>query len=154
MKKLISVLCATMLLLASNTMISANADCVPMNATVSSDAEIQAAGLITNYNLDVSNSNGQLCINGNTSAATNMKSIGFTDIQIEQSSDNKTWKSYDYEIDDVLASGTYFCSFNNRKITVTKDYYYRVTCNHYAKATGLFGKSQSISNTSNSVKIS
>lgn len=153
MKKVILVLCAAMIFLANSTVIPANADYIPVNAVALSDAEIQATGLIFSYNLEVSNSDGQLCINGSTKAMTAMQSIGFKNIKIEQSSDNRTWKPYDYPIDDVLATEAYNCYITNKKISITKGYYYRVTCTHYAKATGLFGKSQSVSNTSNSVWI-
>ena len=121
---------------------------------ISGDAQVLTTGLIYLYDLSVPNSNGQLCINGYTCAVTAMKSVGFKNIQIEQSSDNSTWNPYNYNIDDVLSLRTYTCSITNFKISVTKGYYYRVTCTHYAKESGLFGSSQSVSNTSNSVWIS
>lgn len=153
MKKVILMLCAAMIISTNVTVISVYAEDTPISSTATVDAEIQAVGLIAGYYIETSNKNGMLCINGSTIASSEMNSVGFKDIQIWQSSDNQNWKKYNYPIDDVEATRAYSCSISNRLISVDKGYYYCVTCTHYAKAKGLFGSSQSVSNTSNSVWI-
>lgn len=151
MKKAWSLLCAV--LLAAN--LTAALPTAAADGTDSTgDAVILSTGLITQRSLSVSNSSGQLCINGHTRASATMKSIGFTDIQIERSSNGTSgWTVVQYP-DDVLASDTNTCSFNNYKVSVVKGYYYRVTCTHYAKESGFwFPESESITATSNSVYI-
>ncbi|MBQ6943503.1 MAG: hypothetical protein IJN43_04150 [Ruminococcus sp.] len=151
MKKAWSLLCAV--LLAGN-LTAALPTAAAESADETGDAVILSTGLITSRSLSVSNSSGQLCINGYTQASETMKSIGFTDIQIERSSNGTSgWTAVQYP-DDVLASNTNTCSFNNYKVSVVKGYYYRVTCTHYAKESGFwFPKSESITATSNSIYL-
>lgn len=121
--------------------------------TISNDTEnlTRAAGLITRCDLRVSTSNNSLYINGITQANGSMKSIGFKDISIEYSSDNVNWDK-EKPIDDITKSGSSYY-LNDYSVSVNGGYYYRVSLNHYAKESGLFGSSQSVSNTSNSVWI-
>ncbi|MBQ7012894.1 MAG: hypothetical protein IJN11_03125 [Oscillospiraceae bacterium] len=134
MKKAWSLLCAVLL---TANLTAALPTAAAESADGTEDAVILATGLITNHYVSVSNSGGQLCINGYTKASETMKSIGFTDIQIERSSNGTSgWTAVQYP-DDVLASNTNTCSFNNYKVSVVKGYYYRVTCTHYAKESGL-----------------
>lgn len=151
MKKAWSLLCAVLL--------TANLTAALPTAAVDStdgteDAVILATGLITNHDVSVSNSSGQLCINGYTKSAEIMKNIGFTDIQIERSSNGTSGWTVVQNPDDVLTADARNCYFNNYKVSVVKGYYYRVTCTHYAKESGFwFPKSESITATSNSVYI-
>lgn len=117
------------------------------------DASVTATYLITGYSLLVSNSNGKLCINGSTIATATMKSVGFTDIIVERSSNGSTGRTPVAYPDDVVNSNASTCYFNNKLVTVTSDYYYRVTLKHYAKETGWFPRTQSEPNTSNAVYI-
>lgn len=151
MKKAWSLLCAV-LLTANLTAVLPTAAAESADGT--ENAIILSTGLITDHTLSVSNSSGQLCINGRTASDEVMKSIGFTDIQIERSSNGTSgWTAVQYP-SDVLASNTDVCSFNNYKVSVVKGYYYRVTCTHYAKESGFwFPESESITATSNSVYI-
>ena len=151
MKKAWSLRCAV-LLAANLTAVLPTA--AAGSADETGDAVILSTGLITSRSLSVSNSSGQLCINGRTVASETMKSIGFTDIQIERSSNGTSgWTAVQYP-DDVLASDASSCYFNNYKVSVVKGYYYRVTCTHYAKESGFwFPESESITATSNSVYI-
>lgn len=153
MKKLLTMICVAMLML-NTTVFSVNAESTPVDTiAVSKESDIMTAGLISSYFLVVSNSNGQLCISGATQALTEMKTVGFIDIQIERSSDGNNWVHVQ-DIDDVLNSDASSCYISNQKVSVTKGYYYRVTCTHYAKSKGLFAKTQSQFNTSNSIMIS
>ncbi len=93
-----------------------------------------------------------LAISGKTVSNDTMKSIGYKDIEIQRSSDGIKW-SKEKNIDDLLKENTNTYTLNYHTISVDGGYYYRVTCTHYAKESGLFGNSQSVDNTSNSVWI-
>lgn len=154
MKKLLAVLCTVMLIPAQIGMLPVSAistdELVP--ETVETE-NVKAAYLISSKSLSVSNSYGKLCINGNTIGVDTMKSIGFTDIEIERSKNGISGWSHAYDIDDVLNSNSNKCYINSKKVSVTSGYYYRVILNHYAKETGLFPRTQSEPNTSNAVYI-
>lgn len=122
---------------------------IQTNTTVQPIAE----GLIYKYTLSISASNGELIINGSTMSSDTMKSIGFKDIEIECSSDRANW-STETSLSDKLSSSSSEYRLTNHSVDVDGGYYYRVTCKHYAKESGLFGSSQSIDNTSNVVYIS
>ncbi len=115
--------------------------------------EIQpyAAGLISRYSLSATSSNGNLYLNGYTLSNSKMKSIGFKNIVIQRSSDGVHWEK-EKSLSDILKSD-YEYYLDNYSVSVQGGYYYRVTCTHYAKESGLFGSSQSVNNTSNSVWI-
>lgn len=81
-----------------------------------------------------------------------MKSIGYKDISIEYSSDNVHWTE-EKSIGDLLKSNSSSYYLNNYSVSVNGGYYYRVSLTHYAKESGLFGSSQSVPNTSESVWI-
>ena len=120
--------------------------------TVSTENHARTAGLIYQYYISVSSNNGKLVINGYTRCTDIMKSIGFENIKIQHSSDKVNW-SKEKDLDDLLKSENNSYYINDYSISVKGGYYYRVTCTHYAKESGLFGSSQSVNNTSNSVWI-
>lgn len=119
------------------------------------DDEVQprTEGLIYRYDLSVSAGNNAILITGNTRSNETMKSIGLKNITIQRSSNGTSWTD-EKEIDDLLASSAKSKYVSAHSVSVQGGYYYRVVCTHYAKESGLFGSSQSISNTSNSVWIS
>lgn len=121
-------------------------------STYSSEVQPYTAGLISRYKLSVTTSNGNLYLNGYTLSNSKMKSIGFKNIVIQRSSDGVNWVK-EKNLSDILKSD-YEYYLDNYSVTVNGGYYYRVTCTHYAKESGLFGSSQSVDNTSNSVWIS
>lgn len=116
------------------------------------EVEPRTAGLIHDCEISVSNNNGELCINGSTISYSTMKTIGIKDIVVERSSDNNNW-SYYKSLDDMLESSSSSKYVENYTTSVEGSYYYHITCKHYAKEKGVFGSSQSVSNTSNSVWI-
>ncbi len=122
------------------------------NKTVSTENQTRTAGLIIRYDLTVSSSDGKLCVNGVTKANGSMKSIGYTNISVQYSSDGVNWYN-EKDISNMLKSDSSSYYLNNFSISVKGGYYYRITCSHYAKESGLFGSSQSVDNTSNSVWI-
>ena len=116
------------------------------------NSQHRTAGLISNVSLSVSSSANTLYISGKTKSDTSMKSIGYTDISIEYSSDGVTWKR-EKTIDDLLKSDSSSYYLNSYAVSVKGGYYYRVSLTHYAKESGWFGSSQSVENTSNSVWV-
>lgn len=134
--------------------------CVPATSTNAisitnvgnSTVQPYAAGLISKYSISVSASNGKLCLNGYTVSSSQMKSIGFTDIKVQRSSDGVNWTK-EKSLSDMLASSSNNKYINDYITSVHGGYYYRISCTHYAKESGLFGSSQSVSDTSNSVWI-
>ena len=121
-------------------------------ATISDTDQARTSGLISKCSLSISASNKAMQISGTTESTLKMKSIGYKDISIEHSSDNVHW-SEEKTLDDLLKSDSNSYYLNNYSVSVKGGYYYRVTLNHYAKESGLFGTSQSVNNTSNSVWI-
>lgn len=150
----ICLICSAALLMTSLSGIPASAEEVlPVASSENNDAVITSVGLIQNYSLAVSNSSGKLCINGSTISEETMKTIGFTNIVVERSSSGTSGWTSAYTLNDVTNSNVKLHRFNNRLVTVTGGYYYRVSCNHYAKETGWLPRTESISNTSNAVYI-
>lgn len=126
----------------------------PVEISTTSDTEQPwAVGLIYRYYLSVSASNKAIKLSGVTESTAKMKSIGYKDISIEYSSDKINWHN-EKNIDDLLKSDSLNYNLSGYEISVKGGYYYRVTLTHYAKESGLFGSSQSVSNTSNSVWVS
>lgn len=123
------------------------------NVTTASDTnQIRTAGLISSCSVSISSGRKCFYITADIEASGNMKSIGYTDISIEYSSDNVHWDE-EKPHDDLLKSNSSSYYLNNYSVPVKGDYYYRVSLNHYAKESGLFGSSQSVENTSNSVWV-
>lgn len=120
--------------------------------TISTENQVRTAGLISFYNLEVSANRKAIVLNGSTRSSISMKSIGYKDISIERSSDGVNWKE-EKPHDDLLKSNSSSYYLNDYSISVNGGYYYRVTLKHYAKESGLFGSSQSVENTSNSVWV-
>jgi len=151
-KKILCVLSAVCMM--SGMCITANADEISENEINSHNAVVYSTGLIVKKNLSLSSSGTTLYLSGITECSSSMQSVGFKNIVLQRSSNGTSWSNYK-NIDDILKSSSKQYTLSSKSLgTVSKGYYYRVTCTHYAKATGLFGKSESISNTSNSVKIS
>lgn len=151
-KKIISLGIAAFVLCAIPT-ISVNAAAVSDTKAVSEEAQPRAKGLISSYRISVSHSGKTLYINGATLSDSSMKSIGYKDISVEYSSDGVKWYN-EKDINDLLKSNSSSYYLNNYAVSVKGGYYYRISCTHYAKEKGLFGSSQSVDNTSNSVWIS
>ncbi len=111
-----------------------------------------AAGLITNYTLYCSAAKKAVKITGKTSASTTMAEVGFKNIVVQRSTDNVNWTD-EVDVGKIVESSSTIGYLSDYSVSVEGGYYYRVQCNHYAKAKGLFGGSQSVENTSNSVWI-
>lgn len=138
----------------SGICITANADEINKDSINSNNAVVYSAGLICDYYISISKSENTIYLTGNTNCSDTMKSVGLKNIIIQRSSNGTNWSNY-LTIGDMLSSSASRWSISKKSLgTVPTGYYYRVTCTHYAKETGLFGKSESISNTSNSVKVS
>ncbi len=120
----------------------------------SSNVIVYSTGIILGYSVSISGSGNALYLTAKTTCNTSMKSVGLKNVVIQRSSNNSSWSDY-LTISDLLSENSTKYATNNTQIaTVTSGYYYRIICTHYAKETGLFGSSESISNTSNSLYIS
>ena len=155
-KKILCVLSAVCMM--SGMCITANADEVEENKIYTLNSEDNAvaysAGLITTCSLSITKSGNTIYLSGNTNCSSTMKSVGFKNIVLQRSSNGTSWSTYK-TFDNILNSSSSVCSISKKSLgTVPTGYYYRVTCTHYAKETGLFGSSESISNTSSSVLVS
>lgn len=108
--------------------------------------------IITNYSLSCSKAKKAVKITGKTSASTTMAEVGFKDIVVQRSSDNVNWVD-EVDVGKIVESSSSIGYLSDYSVSVTGGYYYRVKCKHYAKEKGLFGGSQSVENTSNSVWV-
>lgn len=124
-------------------------------SAISSESEITplATGLITFTTLYCEKGDGRVYLNATTECSDKMKSVGIIDIAVEKSSDNKNW-STEKLMADMLNSDSYTYVLRDYGITVKGGAYYRITCTHYADEGGLFGKTQTMTSSSNSVWIS
>lgn len=152
MKKIMAFVLSLMLM-AGNTCISVNADTINETETEISNSYVTdySTGLIQKHSLSISKSGNTIYMTGNTYCTNIMKSVGFKNVVLQRSTDGENWSPYS-NVGDLLSSSTSKYSVSNKNLgTVPVGYKYRVICTHYAKETGLLGKSESISNTSNEV---
>ncbi len=116
-------------------------------------SSVKTVGLITSHSISVTCINHELSITSVTRSTEEMKKIGLINIVIQQSSNGSSWSNYT-TLDDMLVNSSKH-ELDGYTIDVPTGYYYRVTCDHYAKEKGIFfPDEESISNTSNSVYIS
>lgn len=111
-----------------------------------------AAGLITNYALYCSSAKKAVKITGKTSASTTMAEVGFKNIVVQRSSDNENWTD-EVDVGKIVEKSSTIGYLSDYTVAVEGGYYYRVKCNHYAKAYGLFGGSQSVENYTDGVWV-
>ena len=151
MKKIFAFCCAVGLLTCSIGNISTfAAETSFFEETVEEEPITRATGLITNFGLSIWKSGSTLYINANTISTSVMKTIGFKDIVVEYRTSTSDWVEYKPAFDYTISSARE-CYMDDYPVPVTNGYYYRVTLNHYAKESGWFGSSQSVSNISNVV---
>lgn len=106
-------------------------------ASSSNDIEpnysVYTVGLISYELLSISRNSNNITLTAQTICTDTMKYVGLKDVIIEQSSDGVNWSEYKL-IGDLLSENSAKYVANNLTLaTVTSGYYYRVTCNHYAK---------------------
>lgn len=158
MKKNISVLLALILCLSTSPKMQVSAlDIETVSTTVSTDeASVSplAEGLIESYFVYCSGGSKTLYLTARTKGSETMGKIGFKNITVQRSSDNKSWTT-ETTISDSISDDALSHSIENYSISVTGGYYYRVKLTHYAKEqTWFFPNSQSVENISSSVWIS
>ena len=140
----------TVICLIPTTGINVSADEI---LTQPSETTLYSVGIISSYSVGISGSGKSVLLNAKTYTSQTAKYVGLKNIVIQQSTNNNNWSDY-ITVDDLLAEdSTKYIASGKNIATVTGGYYYRVTCKHYAKESGLFGSSESISNTSNSIYI-
>ncbi len=150
MKKKLIIICTVCMLISSSLSIHANAEEAYDNTYATVESDVRTEGLIYYYSLYITKQGNTLKIYGTTQSHNIMKTIGFNGIVIEYSSNAVDWYTYD-TIPNIYNSDDSVCTINGLSKNVTSGYYYRVKLNHYAKEYGLFGSSQTESNTSNVV---
>lgn len=100
----------------------------PINTT-SSNCET-ALGLIEKCSVNCSYSEGNLKIHAKTQACGVMDKIGFVNIIIQKSSDEKNWTDEKNLGDFIESDRRYYTLNHNEK--VSGGFYYRIVCTHYA----------------------
>ena len=117
-------------------------------ATENNENEIQASGLILNYDLTgVKKNSNTLTVYGTTSCNPLVVKCGFKSLKVQRrSNSSSSWSDF-YDYGNVYFDSNY--ASIARDLPVDPGYQYRITCTHYAKKNIL--NTQSISNTSNIV---
>lgn len=154
-KKLSALLaCAMLLMVPVQGNVTAVDETTAPNAASSEDAQsvARAAGLISTYTLSCSASTKTLYITGATRGTGKMAEIGFINIDVQKSTDKKSW-SHATTVVNQIATNSDYKSMSNFAVPLKGGYYYRVSLTHYAKETGWFPDEQSVSNTSNAVWV-
>lgn len=89
MRKIFSMFCVMGLILCSISAIPANAE--EPEDTCPEATEERYTGLITEYNLSVSNYSGSLSVNVGTESSDIMQEIGIKNLTVQYSYNNSTW---------------------------------------------------------------
>lgn len=152
MKKTILILCIVGAVAFCSPKVNA-AEISNNNAQISAaESQERTAGLIRQSRLSVTCSGKNLLISGLTEANVSMQTIGYKNVIVEYSSNGTNWYE-EKDLGDLLKSNSSSYYLNSYTVPVKGGYYYRVSCTHYAKEKGLFGKSQSEDNVSDSVWV-
>lgn len=150
MKKILSVLCITSLLVSGIAGIPVTAEETENTCKETTNME-RASWYLSYYNTNVSNYNGSLCVNINTRATESMEKIGVKNLTVQYSYDGTNWYN-EWNAGDFLAYDTNGYSLNNYIMALDRSgCYYRISCTHYAQKS--FLNTQSVSGTSNAVWI-
>lgn len=120
--------------------------------TPQGEFQLNSTGLISQYDLSFGdNGNRTITVYGNTFAFETMAKVGFTSISVKRWN-GSSWVT-EKNFSDQLNSNASTCSLSS-STSVAGGYYYKVTLNHYAKESGLFGSSQSVFNETSYIWIS
>lgn len=150
MRKILSVLCITSLLVSGISAIPTMAEEIDEKGTETTNIE-RAAGYLSYHNTSVSNYNGSLCVNTITRATENMEEIGVKDLTVQYSYNGIKWYT-EWNAGDFLDYNTNGYELNSYIIALDRSgCYYRISCTHYAKKA--FLNTQSVNGTSNIVWI-
>lgn len=156
MKKQVSVLMAFSLCLLASSQLqvsAADVEAPPTVSTTESDVSLLTEGLIRQYDVSCSGGNKTLYLSARIRGFSTMGELGFKDIIVQRSLDNRNWTK-ETTLDDMIADDTDYYSVDSYAISVEGGYYYRVKLNPYAKEqTWFFPDTQTEVDTSNSVWI-
>lgn len=139
-----------------NTSFSVSAETTTETTTVTTiDEVVSASNLLTSYMFSGSSSANKLYLSGTIHAIETMAKIGFTDFEIQRSSNGTgNWMSTSYSVSDQIKTNAISHSLAQYPVSVTGGYYYRVSFNFYAKEKGwFFPKTQSVSYTSSAIWV-
>lgn len=150
------VLICTIMLLSANLgtwNVFAEETTPPVETTIVTE-NMDAAGLIMTYSLQITCSPKKVSISANTLGTETMAKIGFKNIEIQRSSNGSSGWTKELDLSDDIVTNTLVHDKVSEKHNVAGGYYYRVKLDHYAKETGWFFPSwQSITNYSNVIWI-
>lgn len=139
-KRIVSMVLSLVCLFCSLTFV--------VNATDNNSDEIQASGLILNYDLTgVKKNSNTLTVYGTTSCNPEVVKCGFKNLIVQRRvNSSSSWSDY-YDYGNVYDDSCFLAI--GRDLPVDPGYQYRIICKHYAKKNIL--NTQTISNTSNTV---
>lgn len=156
MKKQVSVLMAFSLCLLASSQLqvsAADVETPPAVSTTESDVAPLAEGLIRQCDVSCSGGNKILYLTANISGFSTMGELGFKDITIQRSLNNRNWDT-EISLGDMIGQDTNYYNLDSFPILVEGGYYYRVQLTHYAKEqTWFLPDTQTEVDTSNSVWI-
>lgn len=156
MKKQVSVLMAFSLCLLASSQLQVSAADVETPSAVStteSDVAPLAEGLIMQCDVSCSGGNKKLYLTASISGFSTMGELGFKDITIQRSLNNRNWDT-EISLGDMIGQDTNYYNLDSFPILVEGGYYYRVQLTHYAKEqTWFLPDTQTEVDTSNSVWI-
>ena len=120
---------------------------------VTADETTRADGLIRSRSLSIVSGVKTVKIIAGTYGYGTMAKIGFTNIEVQRSSNGTSGWVTELTLADDTASNAMSHTKNNESKSVVGGYYYRVKLDHYAKETGWFPDTQSITDYSNVVWV-
>lgn len=104
---------------------------IPVEWVESAD-NTRSSGLISSFYITCSVGKKTLYITAETSCNDTMAELGFTDIQIQRSTNKTDWTDERTVTDYVIYNNT-SCKLKEYAVSVQGGYYYRVVLKHYAK---------------------
>lgn len=151
----IGLICSIMLLSSNFGTLDVFAEeTTPPVVTTTSTENVNAAGLILTYSLQISGTSKKVSISADTLGTETMAKIGFKNIEIQRSTNGSSGWTKELGLDDDIASNTHAHDKVGEQHNVAGGYYYRVKLDHYAKETGWwFPSSQTVTNYSNVVWV-
>jgi hypothetical protein len=154
LKKIFAVMC--MIGIAANvcTMHSFAETVSESAVAASADDNTRTEWLIQSYHLSISAGTKCIYVTASTVGTGVMAEIGFTDIEVQRSSNGYSgWTPYLLP-NDATDEDTISFDWYNHCINVVHGYYYRVALNHYARESNWpWSDEQSVPDTSNAVYV-
>ncbi len=155
-KKLCSLVCVCTISMVCSSAFAFNVCATADNSVetlVTADETTRAEGLIRSHSLGIVSGVKTVKITAGTYCYETMAKIGFTNIEVQRSSNGTSGWVTELTLADDTASNAVSHTKNSESKSVVGGYYYRVKLDHYAKETGWFPDTQSITGYSNVVWV-